>query len=74
MDVLGVLLIYLHSPRVLHARGSRAYISLKPFIAVLQHINVTLCMGGLKAIAGQYILYCPATRAMSRYCPGTSFL
>ena len=32
--------------------------------------NVTLCMGRSKAIAGQYILYCTATRAISRYCPG----
>ena len=31
---------------------------------------VTLCVGGSKASAGQYILYCPAARAISRYCPG----
>ena len=27
---------------------------------------VTLCVGGSKASAGQYILYCPAARAISR--------
>ena len=31
---------------------------------------VTLCMGRSKTIAGQYILYCPATREISWYCPG----
>ena len=30
---------------------------------------VTVCVGGSKASAGQYILYCPAARAISRYCP-----
>ena len=29
-------------------------------------IDVTLCVGGSKASAGQYILYCPAARAISR--------
>ena len=31
---------------------------------------VTLCMGRSKTIAEQYILYCPAIREISRYCPG----
>ena len=33
--------------------------------------HVTLCAGGSKAFAGHYILYCPASRAISRYCPRT---
>ena len=28
------------------------------------YANVTLCVGGSKAFAGQYILYCPASRAI----------
>jgi len=34
-------------------------------------LYVTLCVGGSKAFAGQYILYFPASRAISRYCPRT---
>ena len=30
------------------------------------HIYVTHCLGASKAIAGQYILYCPATRDVAR--------
>ena len=37
------------------------------------YIYVTLCVGGSKASAGQYILYCPATRVISRYCLEGSF-
>ena len=37
-----------------------------PCIAIKCIISyVTLCVGGSKAIAEQYILYCPATREMS---------
>ena len=36
----------------------------------IYYIYVTLCVDGSKAFAGQYILYCPRTRAISRYCPG----
>ena len=40
MDMLGVLLIYLHSPSgAAHPQG-HAYISVKPLAAVLQPINV----------------------------------
>ena len=42
MDVLGVLLIYPHSPSgAVHPRD-RAYISVKPLAVVLQPINVYL--------------------------------
>ena len=39
-------------------------------MSMLQLLNVTLCVGGSKASAGQHILYCPAARAISRYCLG----
>ena len=38
-DMLGILLIYLHSPGAVHPRD-HAYISVKPLAAVLQPINV----------------------------------
>ena len=40
MDMLGVLLIYLHSPSGAVRPRDRAYISVKPLAAVLQSINV----------------------------------
>ena len=41
MDVLGVLLIYLHSPSGAACPQDHAYISVKPLGAMLQYINVT---------------------------------
>ena len=40
MDILGVLLIYLHSPSGTARPRDRAFISVKPLAAVLQPINV----------------------------------
>ena len=40
MDVIGIILIYPHSPWALHTLRSCAYISPKPLAAVLQYINV----------------------------------
>ena len=41
-DLLGVLLIYLHSPLGAVHTQDRAYISVKPLTAMLQPINVVL--------------------------------
>ena len=41
-DVLGVLLIYLHSPSGTACPLDRVYISIKPLAAVLQPINVCI--------------------------------
>ena len=40
MDILGVLLIYPHSPSGAARPWDRVYISVKPLAAVLQPINV----------------------------------
>ena len=52
-----------------------AYISGKSLVPMLQLLYVTLWWADQRPLQGNkyYILYCPATRAISRYCPGTSF-
>ena len=43
-DMLGVLLIYLHSPSGAAQPQDRVYTSVKPLAAVLQPINVSTCI------------------------------
>ena len=43
-DVLGILLIYPHSPSGAARPYDRAYISVKPLAAVLQPINICVCV------------------------------
>ena len=57
-------------PRALHALGSRAYISVKPLTAVLQYINVPLCMGGSKRKGGIQIWCIPEGRDTNNMYPG----
>ena len=55
MDVIGVLLIYPHSPSVAVHSQDHAYISVKPLTAILQHINVGMCVYTVHMYVGMYV-------------------
>ena len=55
MDVIGVLLIYPHSPSGAVRSQDHAYISVKPLTAMLQHINVGMCVYTVHMYVGMYV-------------------
>ena len=60
------MLVYRNNFENLNSRfftGNNHAYHIYPYIANVC-MNVSLCVGRSKAFAGQYILYCPASRAI----------